>query len=224
MIRSIRYPALLVVLGLMAGCASMNDAGKGGLIGAGAGGVVGGLIGRATGNTAAGAIIGAAVGGTAGAAIGHYMDKQAAELQRDLKDAKVERVGEGIKITFNSGILFDIDSDKLRPEAKTNLKNLADVLNKYSDTEVMVQGHTDSTGSDKHNKTLSEERASSVGHLLASDGVKTSRITESGLGEEHPVAVNGTASGRQANRRVEVAIWANDKLKKAAADGKIASR
>ena len=135
----------------------------------------------------------------------------------------MERVGEGIKITFNSGILFDIDSDKLRPEATANLSNLAKVLNKYNDTEVMVQGHPDSTGSDKHNMTLSQERAGSVGHLLTGDGVKSSRITESGMGEEHPVADNGTAAGRQANRRVEVAIWANDKLKKAANDGKLAS-
>jgi outer membrane protein OmpA-like peptidoglycan-associated protein len=218
-----RITVLVTTAGLLAGCAGMNNAGKGGLIGAGAGGVIGGLIGRATGNTAAGAIIGAAVGGTAGAAIGHYMDKQAAELQRDLKDAKVERVGEGIKITFNSGILFDVNSDKLRPEATTNLTNLAKVLNKYSDTEVMVQGHTDSTGSDDHNMKLSQQRASSVGHLLVSDGVTTGRITESGMGEQHPVADNGTSAGRQANRRVEVAIWANEKLKKAAADGKIAS-
>ncbi|HKP98505.1 MAG TPA: OmpA family protein [Fibrobacteria bacterium] len=221
MMISRKFPALLVVLGLMAGCADMNKAGKGGLIGAGAGGVLGGVIGRASGNTAAGAIIGAAVGGTAGAAIGHYMDKQAAELQRDLKDAKVERVGEGIKITFNSGILFDVDSDKLRPEAKANLKNLAEVLNKYDDTEIMVQGHTDNTGSDEHNLKLSRERAGSVGRLLVSDGVKSGRIAESGMGEEHPVGDNASAAGRQANRRVEVAIWANDKLKKAAADGKV---
>jgi outer membrane protein OmpA-like peptidoglycan-associated protein len=212
---------LLLALALLAGCANMNRAGKGGLIGAGAGGVIGGLIGKASGNTAAGAIIGAAVGGTAGAAIGHYMDKQAAELEHDLKDAKVERVGEGIKITFNSGILFDVDSDKLRTEAKTNLKNLAEVLNKYDDTNVMVQGHTDSTGPDQHNQLLSDRRAESVGQLLKSDGVKGGRITESGMGEAHPVADNGTAAGRQANRRVEVAIWANEKLKKAAADGKI---
>jgi outer membrane protein OmpA-like peptidoglycan-associated protein len=203
------------------GCANMNRAGKGGLIGAGAGGVVGGLIGKATGNTAAGAIIGAAVGGTAGAAIGHYMDKQAEELQRDLKDAKVERVGEGIKITFNSGILFDVDSDKLRTDATANLANLAKVLKKYEDTEILVQGHTDNTGSDDHNQSLSEKRASSVGHQLLADGVKRSRITESGMGEKHPVADNGTPAGRQANRRVEVAIWANDKLKKAAEDGHI---
>jgi outer membrane protein OmpA-like peptidoglycan-associated protein len=205
---------------LLAGCANMNNAGKGGLIGAGAGGVLGGVIGRASGNTAAGAIIGAAVGGTAGAVIGHYMDKQAAELQRDLKDAKIERVGEGIKITFNSGILFDTDSDKLRSEAKANLKNLSRVLNKYNDTQIMVQGHTDNTGTEAHNLTLSKERAGSVGHSLTSDGVKSGRIEESGMGESQPVSDNGSVSGRQANRRVEVAIWADEKLKKAAADGK----
>jgi outer membrane protein OmpA-like peptidoglycan-associated protein len=213
------YTAALITAGILSGCATR--AGNGALIGAGTGGVLGGLIGKASGNTAAGAIIGAAVGGTAGAAIGHYMDKQAAELQRDLKDAKVERVGEGIKITFNSGILFDVDSDKVRSDATSNLNNLARVLNKYDDTEVMVQGHTDNTGSDDHNLALSKERANSVSRVLKKDGVKSGRIDESGLGETSPVADNGSASGRQANRRVEVAIWANDKLKKAAADGKI---
>lgn len=210
-------------LALITGCANMNRAGKGGLIGAGAGGLIGGVIGRASGNTAAGAIIGAAVGGTAGAAIGHYMDKQAAELQRDLKNAKVERVGEGIKITFNSGILFDVNKDDLKPAAKENLVELARILKKYDDTEIMVQGHTDATGSDSHNKKLSEERAESVGDYLQSNGVKSGRIDESGHGEESPVADNSSEAGRQANRRVEVAIWANDKLKKAAADGKVAS-
>jgi outer membrane protein OmpA-like peptidoglycan-associated protein len=214
-----KFIGISIAIALIAGCANMNRAGKGGLIGAGAGGVVGGIIGKASGNTAAGAIIGAAVGGTAGAAIGHYMDKQAEELQRDLKDAKVERVGEGIKITFNSGILFDVDSDKLRPDASANLKNLAKVLNKYDDTEIMVQGHTDNTGKDDHNQVLSENRAASVGSALKGDGVKSGRIAQSGMGETQPVADNGTAAGRQANRRVEVAIWANDKLKKAAKEG-----
>lgn len=213
--------ALLLAAGLLAGCANMNRAGKGGMIGAGVGGVLGGAIGRASGNTAAGAIIGAAVGGAAGASIGHYMDKQAAELQRDLKDARVERVGEGIKITFNSGILFDIDSYKLRSAAKDNLVNLAQVLQKYADTEILVQGHTDSTGSDKHNLKLSGNRAEAVGSFLSSNGVKSGRIDEEGMGESLPVADNGSASGRQANRRVEVAIWANEKLKKAAKAGTI---
>ncbi len=211
--------AALVSLALLAGCANMNRAGKGAIIGAGTGGVIGGIIGKASGNTAAGAIIGAAIGGSAGAAIGHYMDKQAAELQRDLKNAKVERVGEGIKITFNSGILFDVDKSALRAPAKENLADLARVLNKYADTEIMVQGHTDASGSDDHNLALSRSRAQSVGGFLQGKGVKGSRIEESGLGETSPVADNGTAAGRQANRRVEVAIWANEKLKRAAKDG-----
>lgn len=215
--------AVLTAAAVLAGCANMNRSGKGALIGAGAGGVIGGVIGKATGNTAAGAIIGAAVGGSAGAAIGHYMDKQAAELQRDLKNAKVERVGEGIKITFNSGILFDVDKAKLRPAAEENLVELARVLNKYDDTEIMVQGHTDATGGEQHNLTLSQERAKSVGGYLQAKGVKSGRIDESGLGETAPVADNGSDAGRQANRRVEVAIWANDKLKRAAEDGTIAT-
>lgn len=214
-----KYACAALTLGLFAGCATRT--GNGALIGAGAGGALGGLIGHASGNTAAGAIIGAAVGGTAGAAIGNYMDKQAAELQRDLKNAKVERVGEGIKITFDSGILFDVDSDKLQPAATANLKNLAQVLNKYDDTEIMVQGHTDNTGTSDHNMRLSGRRAESVGEALQRDGVKSGRIDEKGLGETQPVADNGSTTGRQENRRVEVAIWANDKLKKAAKDGKI---
>jgi outer membrane protein OmpA-like peptidoglycan-associated protein len=202
------------------GCA--NRAGTGALIGGGAGAAIGGLIGKASGNTAAGAIIGAAVGGTAGAAIGHYMDKQAEELQRDLKNAKVERVGEGIKITFASGILFDVGKHDLRPAAQENIGELARVLQKYDDTEVMVQGHTDATGSDQTNLALSRDRATAVGTLLNQKGVVGKRITQEGLGESQPVASNDTDDGRQANRRVEVAIWANDKLKKAAEDGTIA--
>ncbi len=208
----------IVGIAILMGCA--NRAGTGGLIGAGAGGVLGGLIGKKSGNTAAGAIIGAAIGGTAGASIGHYMDRQAADLQKDLKNAKVERVGEGIKITFQSGILFDINSFQLRGEAQTNLTDLAKVLNKYADTEIMVQGHTDSTGTESHNQKLSENRASAVSNHIKGQGVKGGRITTSGYGEGQPVADNGTAAGRQANRRVEVAIWANDKLKKAAKEGK----
>ncbi len=207
-------------LSLIAGCAGMNDTVKGGLIGAGAGGLVGGIIGKMSGNTAVGVLVGAAVGGAAGATIGHYMDKQAAELQKDLKNAKVERVGEGIKITFASGILYDVNSAALRSEAKDNITQLAKVLQKYEDTKILVQGHTDSTGSDSHNMELSQKRAASVGDQLKSDGVNIGRISEEGHGEEMPVADNGNSEGRQQNRRVEVAIWANEKLKQAAKDGK----
>jgi outer membrane protein OmpA-like peptidoglycan-associated protein len=192
----------------------------GGTIGAGAGGALGGVIGNKMGNTAAGAIIGAAIGGTAGAAIGHYMDKQAAEIRNDIKGAKVERVGEGIKITFNSGILFDVGSDKLKPVARQNISQLAVVLNKYKDTDILIEGHTDSTGSEKMNMALSDRRASSVSRQLKSQGVTGGRITTNGYGETQPVSDNGTSAGRSLNRRVEVAIFANNKLKRAARENR----
>lgn len=201
-------------------CSSWNKATTGALIGAGAGGVLGGVVGHALGNTAAGAIIGAAVGGTAGALIGHYMDRQAKEIQNDIKDAKVERVGEGIKITFNSGILFDIGSAELKTAAKGNVTKLATILNKYEDTKILIEGHTDSTGSRQTNMALSENRAGSVANTLKGDGVSENRISTTGYGPDQPIAVNSTADGRAANRRVEVAIFANDKLKKAAQENK----
>lgn len=204
---------------LVAGCGWSHMA-RGG-IGAGIGAVVGGVVGHKAGNTAVGAIVGAAVGGAAGAAIGRYMDKQAEEIRKDLKDAKVERVGEGIKITFNSGILFDVNSHILRNEARQNVNNLARILQKYKDTFILVEGHTDSTGSERYNTKLSENRASSVAHQLKSQGVVPSRINTYGYGESQPIADNGTVSGRQQNRRVEIAIFANDKLKRAARNGTI---
>src|SRR5438034_1335198 len=123
----------LAVIGL--GCGASNTV-KGGAIGAGAGAVIGGIIGHAAGNTAVGAIVGAAVGGTAGALIGRNMDKQAEEMRSDLKDAKIERVGEGIKITFSSGILFSTNSSDLQPAARTNIEKLSAILIKYPDTNI----------------------------------------------------------------------------------------
>jgi outer membrane protein OmpA-like peptidoglycan-associated protein len=202
------------------GCAKikLNRAEKGGAIGGVAGGVLGGVI-AGKGHTAEGAIIGAVLGGAAGAAIGHYMDKQAAELQKGLKNAKVERVGEGIKITFNSGILFDIDSDNLKPEAKQNVEDLAKTLNKYSDTQVLIEGHTDSTGSADHNQALSDRRAGSVSDYLKVKNVSPTRLSTVGYGPSQPVASNSTAHGRELNRRVEIAIYADKKLKRAAKKG-----
>ncbi len=194
---------------------------KGGIIGAVAGGVAGGFIGKKKKNTAAGAIIGAAVGGAAGAAIGRYMDKQAEELQRELANAKVERVGEGIKITFDSGILFDTNSDQLSYTAQNNIAELSKTLNKYKDTSVMVEGHTDARGSEAFNQNLSERRASSVYRQISTNGVAATRVNTQGFGESMPVASNSTAAGMQKNRRVEVAIFANEKLKKAAENGQI---
>lgn len=199
----------------------MSKTAKGGIIGAGAGAVVGGVIGRITGNTAAGAIIGAAVGGSTGAVIGRRMDKQAEELRRDMENAKIERVGEGIKITFASGILFATNSAELQPASKTDIEKLAATLKKYGDTNVIIQGHTDNTGSDAINQPLSERRAQAVSDYITSLGVESGRLTAEGFGSNQPVADNTTEAGKQANRRVEVAIFANEKLKKAAERGDI---
>jgi len=204
-----------LLLTISNGCAWSNKA-KGGAIGAGAGGAVGGLIGHAAGNTALGAIIGAAVGGTAGVLIGNEMDKRAAEMRADLQGARIERIGEGIKITFDSGLLFDWDKSDLRAQAKTNIESLAKILNKYPDTDILIEGDTDNSGSEDYNLKLSERRAQSVANYLMGLGVPSSRTSMVGLGEMNPIASNDTDYGRQQNRRVEVAIFANDKLKKAA--------
>lgn len=214
-----RVCSLLLVASVslwLAGCASMGSTEKGAITGAAIGGAAGAIIGHQTGNTAAGAIIGAAVGGAAGAYIGNYMDKQAAEIQRDIEGARVERIGEGIKITFDSGILFDVDKSDLRSEARTSLADLAVILNKYPDTNILIEGHTDATGSDDYNLDLSKRRAQSVANHLSLQQVVATRFTIMGYGESQPIADNETAEGRQANRRVEIAIMANDKLKKQA--------
>jgi outer membrane protein OmpA-like peptidoglycan-associated protein len=214
--RSIVYVLVIAMAVGALGCSSMSQTKKGAATGAAVGGVIGGVIGHQSGNTAAGAIIGAAVGGAAGAWIGHYMDEQAAEMERDLEGAKVERIGEGIKITFDSGLLFDVDKAALKPASKENLSNLAVILNKYPDTDILLEGHTDNTGSDEHNLTLSEQRAKSVANYLATSEVNPTRFTIMGYGESQPIADNETNTGRAQNRRVEVAIYANDKLKKTA--------
>ena len=202
----------------MFGCSSWSRTTKGAVGGAAAGAAVGGVIGHQSGNTAAGAIIGAAVGGAAGAWIGHYMDEQAAEMERDLEGAHVERIGEGIKITFESGLLFDVDKAALKPASEESLENLAVILNKYKDTEILLEGHTDATGGEEHNLELSRSRAQSVAIYLESQQVIPTRFTIMGYGESQPIATNDTKDGRAENRRVEVAIFANDKLKKTAED------
>ncbi|MDY0109905.1 MAG: OmpA family protein [Candidatus Krumholzibacteria bacterium] len=214
--RSILMIAILV-LGL-AGCASMSRQEKGAVIGAGSGAVIGGVIGNQAGNTVLGAIIGAAVGGAAGAYIGNYMDKQAAEIEQDLAGARVERIGEGIKITFDSGLLFDVNKFDVKPAPRENLVNLAVILNKYPDTLILIEGHTDSTGPDDYNMTLSQNRANAVAAVLAGQQVDATRFTVIGYGEGQPLYDNETVEGRQGNRRVDIAIMANDKLKKVAKD------
>ena len=202
---------------------SMNKAQRGAAVGAGGGALIGGIIGNkyAKGNTIAGAIIGAAIGGSAGAVIGHRMDKQAEEMQRRMPNAQVERVGEGIKITFGSDILFDVDSYTLKPATQQQLIEFAQTLNKYEDTDIRIEGHADATGSEDHNLKLSRQRADAVGNFLESQGVKTSRVDEMGYGETQPIADNTTEAGRRKNRRVDIAVFANKKMQRDAQNGKL---
>lgn len=211
----LRSLALIGALGVAAGgCAT--KAGTGAVAGAGAGAVVGGAIGAATGTTAKGAIIGAAVGGAAGAIIGDQMDRRADELEDSIPGAEIERVGEGILVTFESGILFGFDSTSIQPAGQSNLATLSANLEKYPDSNVLIVGHTDSVGADSYNMTLSERRAESAASYLRQQGVAAGRIRTEGRGEIEPVADNSTDAGRQENRRVEVAIFANEQLKERA--------
>ena len=204
-----------LALMLLAGGAGCSSTGKGAAIGAAAGGLAGGIIGHQSNSTTKGVIIGAAVGGAAGAIIGHQMDKQAAELEQKIPGATVERVGEGIAVTFASGLLFDFDSDVIRGNARSNLNQLAGSLNKYANSSLMIVGHTDAVGSSDYNRDLSERRAQAATRYLRSQGVNRS-IDTRGLGETEPVASNDTEGGRQLNRRVEVAIYASDALRESA--------
>ena len=195
-----------VVLAFSA-CASMSRKEKGAVIGAAAGGAVGGVVGKNNGSTARGAIIGAVVGGAAGAIIGHQMDQQAKELRLEIPGATIERVGEGIQVTFASGLLYDFDSDAIRSEAGSNLRNLATSLKKYANTELLIVGHTDALGGSVYNQDLSQRRANSASAYLAVQGVSAGRVHSSGRGELEPLGSNETEAGRQMNRRIEVAIF-----------------
>ena len=203
--------ALLAIGSLgLTGCASMSKKEQGAATGAAAGAAIGGVIGNQTGSTARGAILGAIVGGAAGAVIGHQMDQQAKEIDASVEGATVERVGEGIQVTFASGLLFPYDSDVLQPAARANLTELANSLKKYPESQLLIVGHTDDTGSDSYNMGLSQRRADAAAAFLASQGIARARIQTSGKGESEPVATNESDAGRQQNRRVEVAIYASE--------------
>ena len=206
----------VVAIGLNS-CATHQ--GTGAIVGGAGGAVVGGIIGHAAGSTAAGVIIGAAVGGAGGAIIGHQMDKQARELKQNIPGATVERVGEGITVTFASGLLYDFDSDQIRSDAGANLRALANSLDKYPGTDLLIVGHTDQVGAASYNQALSQRRAIAAANYLAAQGVTRSRIDTRGMGENEPVQTNDTEAGRAANRRVAVAIYANEATRAAAAKG-----
>lgn len=204
---------IVLLLASAAGCKSIGRTEKGAAIGAGAGAIIGGVIGKATGKTTRGVLIGTAVGGAAGAIIGRQMDKQAEELDEELEGATVERVGEGIQITFDSAILFAVDSAELSETSIENLGALAESLQEYPNTDVMIVGHTDSTGPEAYNQDLSERRAASAARLLLEQGIAPERLGTTGYGETQPIASNDTAVGRQQNRRVEVAIYASEEYR-----------
>ncbi|MFV0607417.1 MAG: OmpA family protein [Niabella sp.] len=198
---------------IFSGCESMNRTQKGAIIGTGGGAAVGAVVGKVAGNTAMGAVIGGAVGGVAGAIIGKKMDKQAEEIKNEVAGAKVERVGEGIVVEFSSAVLFGFDQATVTPQAQQTLNDLITILNKYPDTDLTIDGHTDNKGSEVYNQKLSERRAGNVAGYLTSNGIAIERITTRGFGLTEPKYDNATADGRAQNRRVEFAIAANDKMK-----------
>lgn len=201
--------SLLAIAIALSGCASWSNTTKGAIIGTAGGAAVGSVIGTTLGNTAAGAIGGAVVGGTVGAIIGGNMDEKAAELNREMDDVTIQRVEEGIAVSFDSGILFDFDSATLQTQGRDNLRKLAEIVNRDADTILMIVGHTDSRGDERYNLGLSERRAQAASTYMISQGLPASRIETVGRGELEPIANNETDAGREKNRRIEVAIYAS---------------
>ena len=192
---------------------------KGGAIGAAGGAILGAIIGNNTGKKGSGgelgAVIGVVVGGTAGVLIGSKMDKQAQKIEEEIPGAVVERIDDGIVVTFdeNSGVFFETNKYNINTASNTLLTKLSNILKEYPDTNVLVIGHTDSSGADAYNMTLSKNRAESVTNFFISKGIASNRFTTSWFGEEQPVADNTTPEGRAKNRRVNLAIVPNDKMK-----------
>ncbi|WP_369410844.1 OmpA family protein [Desertivirga brevis] len=205
--------ALASVSMFATGCSQMTRTQKGTVIGSAAGGTIGALIGKKAGNTAVGAVVGGAIGGVAGAYIGRKMDRQAEEIKRNVPGAEVIPAGEGLIVKFNSGILFDTGKSDLKDAARTNIQNLAASMKNNPETNIMIIGHTDAVGSDDFNMGLSQQRANSVRDFALSQGISSSRLSTVGKGEAEPIADNTSESGKAQNRRVEIVIVANDKLK-----------
>src|SRR5690625_576549 len=165
---------------------------------------------RTSSGAAIGGGAGAAVGGATGAISGRNMDRNAQEIADELDDVTVQRVEEGIAVSFDSGLLFDFDSATLKANARQNLRKLAEIMNEDQDTDLLIVGHTDSVGDENYNLRLSERRAQSAANFLISQGVASSRTQIEGRGLYEPIADNDTEAGRQENRRVEVAMFANE--------------
>jgi outer membrane protein OmpA-like peptidoglycan-associated protein len=194
-----------------------NNKQKGAVIGATGGAVLGAIIGNNVGkggNGKLGAVIGGVVGGTAGVLIGGKMDKQAQKIEEEIPGAKVERVDDGIVVTFdeNSGVYFDTNKYNINTASQEILNKLIGVFKEYLDTNILVVGHTDSVGSDDYNMTLSKNRANAVTGYLTENGISRLRLTTNWFGETQPIDDNATAEGRAKNRRVNITILPNQKM------------
>ncbi|MEM1336234.1 MAG: OmpA family protein [Bacteroidota bacterium] len=215
--------SVVVTMALLLSCNAIknaNNAQKGGAIGATGGAVIGGVIGNnvGKGNTALGAIIGAVVGGAAGGYIGSRMDRQAERIEEEIPGAEVQRVGEGINVTFtqDAGVFFDTNKSDVKGASAATLDKLAGIFNEYPKSNILIEGHTDSAGSEEYNWSLSQQRAESVTQYLISKGIAANRFTTKWYGETQPRATNETSEGKAKNRRVELAIVASDDLKQEA--------
>ena len=213
----------LMLIGNLASCEATKNASntqKGGAIGAAGGAILGAIIGNNVGKKGdggeLGAVIGGVIGGSAGVLIGNKMDKQAQKIEEEIPGATVERIDDGIVVTFdeNSGVYFDTNKYNINPASDTLLTKLAGILKEYPDTNVLVVGHTDSVGSNEYNMTLSKNRANAVTNFFVqTKGLNGNRFTTNWFGEEQPIADNTTAEGRAKNRRVNLAIVPNEKMK-----------
>ncbi|GGX03073.1 OmpA family protein [Aquimarina muelleri] len=212
--------AAVIAITILTSCEAVKNSNKtqrGAVLGTAAGAILGGIIGNNVKgkNSALGAVIGGVVGGVAGGVIGKQMDKQAQKIESEIPGAEVTRVGEGVNIVFdeNSGVYFATNKSDINTKSKTNLNKLAGIFKEYPDTNIIVEGHTDSTGDDTYNMTLSQKRANAVTNYLVSQGISKSRLTTYAHGETLPKYDNTTPQGRAKNRRVELGVVANEKMK-----------
>ncbi len=216
------FLTIALIVNLVGGCSAVQNANnkeKGAVIGAAGGAILGAIIGNNTGKKGdggeLGAVIGGVVGGAAGALIGNKMDKQAEKIENEIPGVEVKRIDDGIVVTFdeNSGIYFETNKYNINPASEQTLNKLSKILKEYPDTNVLVVGHTDSSGIDSYNMTLSENRAKAVTSYFVNNGVNITRFTTNWFGEEQPIASNSTPEGRAKNRRVNLAIVPNEKMK-----------
>jgi outer membrane protein OmpA-like peptidoglycan-associated protein len=210
--RTMKIAVCALVATTMVGCAT-DDPNRRAKTGAAIGAVAGAVLGKQVSGARGAPIVGAVVGAIAGGAVGNYMDKQHAELQRELaaeqarKELQITRLSDNsLKIGIASDVSFDVDSAQIKPDALATYAKIANVLSTYDKTVIHIVGHTDSSGSDQYNQGLSERRASSVASYMGGQGLPGTRVRQEGRGESQPIATNDSADGRKRNRRVDIVI------------------